>query len=146
VPGDEPEAPVAYPVFTAIGSFFFKALESDDVFGGEIGPYRGCTLGSVCDQDPESFGSNPVSNATLELDRVSFLATELATNDRGDIRILDVGFNDEFRDANGDIIDHADITFGTASIVPEPTDGVLAACALVTLAALARSRSRSVAQ
>jgi hypothetical protein len=69
----------------------------------------------------------------------------LATNDRRDIVILEVPFNEEFRDENGDIIDHADIIFGSASILPEPRGAILHASVLVALGLLARRGSRSVA-
>ena len=144
VPGAEPEQPEAYDFFTPIG-FFLNVFESDASFGGEIGPYRGCVVGSVCDLEPESFGGTPIANEIIEIDQVSFLATELATNDRRDIVILEVPFNEEFRDENGDIIDHADIIFGSASILPEPRGAILRASVLVALGLLARRGSRSVA-
>ncbi|MBW2724702.1 MAG: hypothetical protein JRE71_09965, partial [Deltaproteobacteria bacterium] len=140
--GDEPQAPDAYDSFTPIG--FFSAFESLDTVGGEIGPYRGCVVGSVCDLD-ESIAGTPVGNRTIEIAQVNFLATAMASNDRRDIVIHDVPLNEEFRDANGDIIDHADIVFGSASIVPEPSAAMLTASALASLAVLARKRSRSVA-
>lgn len=142
--GDEPQAPDAYDFFTPI-VFFFNVFESLDTFGGEIGPYRGCVVGSVCDLGSESFAGTPVGNRTIEIAQVNFLPTARASNDRRDIVIHDVPLNEEFRDANGDIIDHADIIFGSASIVPEPSAAMLTASALASLAVLARKRSRSVA-
>ncbi len=145
--GEGPQAPSSYWPFDAIAIEDFAVFESDDGEDGwgEIGPYRGCVAESVCDRDPKTEDGTPVGNQTLVIDTVSFRPTATASNDRWDIFIDEVAFNEEFRDANGDVIDHSDITFGHASVVPEPTSAALTASALLTLAALARARSRSVA-
>ena len=132
-----------YGPFDSIG--FFEVFESDTDFRGEIGAYRGCVTGSVCDQEPETFGGTPVGNQTIVIDDVTFVPTVLATNDRRDVTIDNVPFNEEFRDASGNPIDFSEITLGHASVVPEPSQGLLAASAISTLAVLARKRSRSVA-
>jgi hypothetical protein len=140
----EPTEPSGYGPFEAIG--FFNFFESDSEFPGEIGSYRGCVTGSVCDQEPESFGGTPVGSQTIVIDEVTFVPTAFASNDRRDITISDVLFNEEFRDASGELIDVADVTLGHASVVPEPAGALLTASAIATLAGLARRRSRSVAQ
>lgn len=144
--GAGPQAPISYGLFNSIAIGDFAVFESDDGKDGwgEIGPYRGCVEGSVCDF-PKTEDGVPVGNLTLVIDTVSFRPTATASNDRWDIFIEEVPFNEEFRDANGDVIDHSDITFGHAAVVPEPTSAALTASALLTLAALARTRSRSVA-
>lgn len=141
--GAEPTEPSSYGPFESIG--FFDVFESDTDFGGEIGDYRGCVVGSVCDGDPQSFGGTPVGNQTIVIDEVTFVPTAFASNDRRDVTINDAPFSEEFRDASGALIDFSEITFGHASVVPEPAQGLLAASAIATLAGLARMRSRSVA-
>lgn len=140
-PGNLPQAQDSYGPFLANG--FFQAFDSEEAFGefGELGPYRGCVAFSVCDTGTQSFDGTPLSNQTVIVDEISFLATVDATNDRRDILFDDVPFNSEFRDAEGGLIPYEDITFGHASVVPEPGESLLAASALLALAVLVRRRS-----
>lgn len=140
-PSNFPQAQDSYGPFLANG--FFQAHDSDEGFGefGELGPYRGCVEVSVCDTGTQSFNGTPLSNQTVIVDEISFLATVDATNDHRDIQIDDVPFNSEFRGVGGSLIPYEDITFGHASVVPEPGESLLAASALLTLAVLVRRRS-----
>ncbi len=140
-----PGTPTAYGPFEPIGYFSF--LDSDDGEGGygDIGPYRGCVVNSICDVSNTEDGT-PVGNQTIIIDEVSFAPTANASNDPGDVVVARISINEEFRDANGDVIPHSEIDFRFASIIPEPGAPHLVATALLTLTVLARRRGRSVLQ
>lgn len=146
--GDVLEDPPTYGpgLFNA---FYFDGVldrfESDDSINGEIGPYRGCVEGSDCFFGIKTEYGVALGNRTVFIDEVTFIPTVNASNDRRDIVVGEFRFNEEFRDADGIVIEHSDIKFGFASVVPEPASSLQTATVLLTLALLARSRSRRVA-